>query len=1077
MPFTPDEVQSAIQKLVATSIRRPYGALGTRSLDLPFADYQQSAASVFMLHPKAPFYVLYLAAIGALQEVQAVASLAENLLQAVGACGRVVLPVEDLSPLANARAALQDLEGATYLRKGGLTDVTKVPAYQRFKTNVEQFLAKAGGGVKLNGDVVMTPQEARAAIPGLMRELKQAMGELVVAVRRLAGGLGDMGSVNLPALVASGIIARAREVLGGHVTELAKLSPEERLSKMRQVVLELLASKATVKTFGSLKGPSSYLTVNGTGVLFSDAAHPATPAVAQLDGTPPYGVYAPPVDGFGKNMVDLFVDVPGPLVPKAIDHGPLVPLSTTTALLTLANVNVLTAGVAVGDVVYPNSGLNAGGRWTISMVVNSSQVQVSTPLPTSPDPGLNVDIYRAPTAALTLSSSYVADIRGQNNGDYDFHAVPSDNRPFKVRLDWTGGTVTVSVTFAIDQFTTADEAASQFNAAVPLGRNVQAGAYFSTLKFKGVVLTITSLGGNDARLTGFPNPPSSYGIQNHDQVTTALDAEVFGVSAVGANYVDIQGSSPPTLGSNVAVEIGLYRRLHIFCPYPDDALATRAKLTIVDETATRPACTLLGFPFGAFSQSRPSTAKEVVEDINNKTTKVLAGTAFELSFESLARTVPLAPTTLVFYKWRGLGFISESTGAGPFTIKVNRLEMTSAEVEVGDVLVLREGASVNRVFTLTGFDGDLLVAEGAVAPDPLDVDVNLEMEIGPSFTVSYGALVHISGGPNGGDYYIDSQGSVPIEVVLQSSLPLPSLRSQPVLLPLCAVGIERVAVASLDKTTTSYIFVREPRPLLTATNSAEGFMSTPWFLLPEVPQPLDQGDLLELYRDLYNVPSESFTIEEVERDTRVLLVSPELTPTLLSYTFSETTQPPFARLRAGRAIDWDAFERKLEGWLLTAPGSVFFADLTRLVSPLLVNKSPTAAQVNDARNKVIALAKTLTVAGAALAGSSADAALETILGTYSVDPVHAVDTLLKSYAERGLDRAIDLLLSAQFTAFFNLTADGASYTGDLMEKARRVAQKDMPVSKVDRTEATESEAANVAESPDFEYDVSDTEEG
>ena len=56
------EVDAVVERLVATSVRRPYGGLGIRQFLLPFADDQNATASGFLLAPRAPFYVLFLAA-------------------------------------------------------------------------------------------------------------------------------------------------------------------------------------------------------------------------------------------------------------------------------------------------------------------------------------------------------------------------------------------------------------------------------------------------------------------------------------------------------------------------------------------------------------------------------------------------------------------------------------------------------------------------------------------------------------------------------------------------------------------------------------------------------------------------------------------------------------------------------------------------------------------------------------------------------------------------------------------------------------------------------------------------------
>ena len=95
-----------------------------------------------------------------------------------------------------------------------------------------------------------------------------------------------------------------------------------------------------------------------------------------------------------------------------------------------------------------------------------------------------------------------------------------------------------------------------------------------------------------------------------------------------------------------------------------------------------------------------------------------------------------------------------------------------------------------------------------------------------------------------------------------------------------------------------------------------------------------------------------------------------------------------------------------------------------------------------------------------------------ILDSYSVDPVATVDTLFNSFAERGLDRSLDLLLAAEFQQFFSLTADTGSYTGNLLAAARAVAQNDIPISPSNPQQLT-SQLTQVSPSPDYEYDTSD----
>ncbi len=60
MSYSDAEVRAAIERLVSSSVRRPYDSLGARRLDTPFADYQQGVAgrirdrtrSAYMLESK-----------------------------------------------------------------------------------------------------------------------------------------------------------------------------------------------------------------------------------------------------------------------------------------------------------------------------------------------------------------------------------------------------------------------------------------------------------------------------------------------------------------------------------------------------------------------------------------------------------------------------------------------------------------------------------------------------------------------------------------------------------------------------------------------------------------------------------------------------------------------------------------------------------------------------------------------------------------------------------------------------------------------------------------------------------------
>jgi hypothetical protein len=85
-----------------------------------------------------------------------------------------------------------------------------------------------------------------------------------------------------------------------------------------------------------------------------------------------------------------------------------------------------------------------------------------------------------------------------------------------------------------------------------------------------------------------------------------------------------------------------------------------------------------------------------------------------------------------------------------------------------------------------------------------------------------------------------------------------------------------------------------------------------------------------------------------------------------------------------------------------------------------------------------------------------------------------VDELIRTYREKGSGRAIDILLTGQFSAFFGLDVHEVSYSGAMLNQMREIAQKDMPISKIGRKMSTTSRVISSIESTDYEYDTSDT---
>lgn len=301
--YTAQEVQDAVEKIVRSSVRHPTGILGDRKIDVSFSDIQEAAAGVYILWFNAPFYTILLGAKKLEDLVQTQASTVSSLIDAVFATDRLVTPVKDLSPLANARSALEELEAAVSSRTDGFSDISKVPAYRRYVQNLDGFLGSIGPNIKATDPnmfgpgesgsaIVDTPSGARFKIPSLVRSVVDQHAELIRRAKLLAGAIADFSSLNLPRIAAQGVISRARDVLDGHYTALSALDENARLDSLRAVALDLLTQRPLVTKYGAAQAPGEFITTEGSAQAFADADHLATPAVRASEIPGPYQILA-----------------------------------------------------------------------------------------------------------------------------------------------------------------------------------------------------------------------------------------------------------------------------------------------------------------------------------------------------------------------------------------------------------------------------------------------------------------------------------------------------------------------------------------------------------------------------------------------------------------------------------------------------------------------------------------------------------------------------------------------------------------------------------------------------------------
>jgi hypothetical protein len=1049
MPYSAEEVQASVEKVVLSTIQVKYDTLGVRRNDVSFSEIQQAAAGVFLLYYNSPFYVTWLGAQKLLELVTLEQQMEQSLETAIRSTGRRVQPIKDLTPLNNAKAALFELEGASSSRNKSVKDITKVPAFQRFVMNTDAFLAASGPAIKQNGDIVPTPQEARGNLPSLVSQLKTSHTELVRRAQALSVSISDYQSMNLPALVAGGVISRARQLLDDRSSELEALNETDRLTVIRGVILDLLSSKSLVQKYGAGTDVSQFYTVVGLGEPYSDETHLATSAFVEgtLGGS--YGVVL-------KNCeLDLYLD----RVVTAKCSVPITQISAPDSGVIRIYGTFTGTPVIAGDVVVVPAGLsNQGTRWVITTVTATYVEGIGLVDATPEDPTQSFEFWEKPDVALVIPASYTAKIDGQIAEPFATnHASP--NNELNIDVDGTDYLCPLTSGASVS----ASTLCTDIN-AVMSGTGVVAEQYFAPLHFSGHMTITGSTPTWTFTLVGAEVLPDTVVVGDIVTMLTGINVGAYvGITAIALDRKSFTAGGSYNADATPRVgEIGpLHRRVRLAVDDPESALSTRLKITVVGDTQKHiDTAITLGMAPGNYAISRPSTAQEVVDGLGGQTARA----KFDVLFDPVrappiqAHTDPQSVNKVIFSV-----LTTTANTTGGFTPAVFIADQDISDVRIGAGVIIRNGDLANVGIAGTVIDVTYSSRTITATMDSFVAAGDVTLELGYAFASppQKGDLVRIYGGPNAGDYYVGSIGASSFELFLENTtLPQFNNLNQPVTFS-AAVGVQTITITSADQTTASRVRAQGSAGwLFFSSHDAEQAGTTPWFLLPQVVKGLLTGDLLELYLTQYNVYSSRHEVTAIAG--QILKVFPDVDSTQAPIDFSTEKPVPFARLRLGHVADSSLFSTELTLWLGESAQQLtkWFQDFSRYVNPLLSNTNPTDLQVKDALSKLDEL---MTQLGE----------LSTALNAYHVESIPAVDTLIKSFREKGGDRAADLLIEGQFSTFFGLDMHEASYAGSFMKSVRTVALNDMPVRKIDRADLTSSRVISKADSPDFEYDRTD----
>ncbi len=1053
MAYTDDEIGDVVARLLPAGAVRTYDSLGVRRTDLSFNKLQESAAGVFLLYPTAPHYVASLAAQRVLQSTTELSELLGGLIASVRTLRRRSVPVEDISSLSNARAALIELEGVVTSNTPP-ENLTTVPAYNRFSDNLDRFLKKISSNVKQQGQIVPTPQEARLNIPAQLEEVQRLSLALLEQVSLLRDAIQNYEEVDLARRVSRTVVQNARALLDSREQSLQQLDPTARLQVLRETVLEVLAMRGVVAKFGAFQPASAGIPLTGVGSPYADGSHPATPAELVADAPGAYSLVAGEQEEDSRNILYAVVNRDGLLRYNG-------PVTASVNTLTRSTGSWLDEGVAISDRAYFPAGANVGRVLRVSAVSVSTLTLEGDPLTSG---GTQVQIVKAPDLFLALPPSVVAKFEGITNEPFNISA--SNN---KLLFDNGTNTYPITLTTGATQF--APAVVADMNAGLA-GSGYHAEEFFLPLNFEGAV----SVSGNTLSMP-YSFPASVSVGDEVDFVYGQNTGATRMVTFIGPGTLTLNGAA---LVASSADRVRVGKAARGVRIVPDDPYMTLALGTTIylrTPTAVETAGNaLFGFYGPMIARSVPTDALTIVDFINGNNNVVGARVAYTSSTVGLSgHSDPSDGRVAVFTSARGVG----TWGSGNnITIAVTSLTITGTP-QVGDIIVLRGGYNPNLPGTVTAITANSITANFSTPVSATSGPGAFDIGFDPGLGV--GDVVMVDSGVNAGRYIIEYMTpGIPFQFTMRTTLPFYRANFNDSVDFVGSAGEERVVVQSRNTLVSSSIAIFDPGGVFfDEPVNGPTYGTTTYFQVPEAPRTLGVDDVLELHTTSAGDPDLSLVINAVEGT--VLTLEAPIPTRPLSYTMQAALvmPPPSAIVRDRQRFDFSGFREQLQTWLRTQPASNlpgYFIDVNRLMNVLLQNENPTDAECGAAEQRVRALQALLTIVASQSLGNSGDNTLESILGAYQVDREVEVDTLIRTFRDKGADRAADLLLECRFTTFFGLTQEETSYGGSVQAAIRNVAMNDMPVNKYDRLETNVSQLKASIPSKDYEFDDNDVDE-
>ena len=262
--YDADEIETAVSKLVKSSLTTRRDPLGPSDLSAAFSDVLQLLSSTLLSYPTAIFYLIYLATNKLNKSVESVISDLDDLLEAVDETFYRTQEVTHSSLLSDAATALADVD-SILTSKGSVS----TQALSRYTNAISKFTEKdLAPNIKHSSQITRPAPLAKSDAKDLLISLETDYPALLTDLAQVQSMLSEFLALNLGATSMQASIRNVRSDLESLSTYYNSdaYTRDAKVSSTRDAYLTLTAGKAVLTGMVSLVDPREPLLASSTTV-------------------------------------------------------------------------------------------------------------------------------------------------------------------------------------------------------------------------------------------------------------------------------------------------------------------------------------------------------------------------------------------------------------------------------------------------------------------------------------------------------------------------------------------------------------------------------------------------------------------------------------------------------------------------------------------------------------------------------------------------------------------------------------------------------------------------------------------